>query len=73
MTNPDAPIPYTLAHVWCCECEDCLNPVPYKLTGAGKTYPTGEVPGSVVREVQRAKERMWNKAKAARKRARRAG
>ncbi len=36
--TPDSTIPY---HLLCCTCDACLNgPVPYKLTGMGRTYAT---------------------------------
>lgn len=73
MTNPDAPIPYTLAHVWCCECEDCLNPVPYRLAGAGKVHSTGGQPGSVVMEIEAAKARVRDRKRRAKLKAGRAG
>ena len=66
----DTPVPYTLAHVWCCDCDDCLNgPIPYKLTGAGKTYRIDGLMGDVPREIEAAKARLRSQ----RDKARRAG
>lgn len=82
----DAIIPY---HLLCCTCDACLNgPIPYKLTSAGKTYPTPDAtkpkhgrgkwkrqPASVTAEGKRLElaERAALRAKAQRSRERRAG